>query len=490
MKKFLKLAHTLSFALLLVLNVKTSDIAVETTTTTTNKHEPNLASQVTKTRKDWNLLVYMAANNNLHQFALNNIDQMKKIGSTKSINVLIQFDELGEADVCRYFVEQNKLNVLDIQSHHAGVTTGTPESLFNFLKWGIETFPANNNAVILWNHGSGIKDPSIWGRFLLKHRSELYIFNDESKLFELNHQIIKNRSIENIVIQEMEEGLMEKGIAFNDTFHTYLTNQDLKYALEEVVNKVLGGKKIDVLCMDACLMAMVEVGSQVKNTAKYMVCSEEVEPGGGYNYKYLLTPFTTGTLTPEEFAKHVVAAYEKEYASNYAEYTQSAFNLDHISTIETHVFNLVKSLITLIKADPAVFCKLITSIRNSETYTQEFYDTDYIDVCTFLRSLNDTLSSAKVVNKIKPELASTVKIVQNIAISCVNSIQNLIIKNTYGPVLKNAFGMAIYFPKRSLHPSYIKTVFDQNTKWSQFLNTYLTTKAQPLDSTNLKIREY
>lgn len=489
MKKFSKSLQALFLALLFTIDVSASN-DTDRTKTLTSITTTSSSNHITKARKDWNLLIYMAANNNLHAFALNNIEQMKKVGSTDNINVLVQFDELGGTNVCRYFVEKNKLNTLDAQSHNIGVTTGTPESLFNFIKWGIETFPANHQAVILWNHGSGIKDPSIWGKFLLKHRDELYIFNDESKLFELNHQIIKHKNIKNIIQHQIEEDLVEKGIAFNDTFHTYLTNQDLKYALEDIVNRVLGGKKIDLLCMDACLMAMVEIGDQVKNAVKFMVCSQEVEPGGGYQYKYVLKPFIDNSLTPEEFAKHVVAAYQKEYAMNYAEYTQSAFNLDEINPVESDMFNLTQSLISLVKASPETYCKLIKKIRNSTVYTQEFYDTDYIDLCTFLNSLNQLMSGKDFANKIKPELAGVVNCAITSALSCLNNMQNLIIKNTYGPLLKNAFGAAIYFPKRNLHPSYFKTVFDQNTKWSQFLTAYLTTKAQmATDKAQLKARD-
>ena len=39
-----------------------------------------------------------------------------------------------------------------------------PENLYDFAKWAITNYPAKHQALILWNHGSGIEDPHIWGK--------------------------------------------------------------------------------------------------------------------------------------------------------------------------------------------------------------------------------------------------------------------------------------------------------------------------------------
>jgi hypothetical protein len=443
------------------------EIKLLTSTTLTDTCKP-----VTRAKKDWTLLVYMAANNNLHEFALKNISQMLKVGSTNTINLLVQLDELGKTEVFRYYIEKDNAKILDVQAHNVNFTSGYPDSLYNFIKWGVKNFPANHIAVALWNHGSGIKDPSKWSKFLLKHRDDLYAFNSESNLYELNREIAKNRDVLNL-----------RGIAFNDSFRTYLTNQDVKDVLERVVYTDMHGQKIDGLFCDACYMGMFEYASQIKNAVNFMTGSMEVEPGRGYNYGYVLAPFENGTLSPEEFAKHIVTAYEYEYDGLYADYTQSAFNLDYVSVIENLMSELSLLLCDLLKNEPTVFGKLLNNIRNSEL-SLEFYDRDYIDMCFFLQNLNEQLSDQDFVLKINSDFIPAVEQIKQVSIQCLNKMQNFIVKSVAGSSFQNAFGVSFYFPKRTMHESYFKTVFDKNTKWSQFLNKYISTKSK---TTNMSL---
>lgn len=435
-----------------------------TSTTVTSTGDP-----IYRARKEWTLLVYLAANNNLQKFALKNLTQMLSVGSTEHINVVVQLDELGAFSIYRYYITKGLAKLLDVQLHNVGVTSGTPESLYNFIKWGIQNFPSDNIALDLWNHGSGIKDPNIWGKFLLKHRDDLYVFNSESNYYELDHQIRRHRDIKS----KIWEDFLSRGIAFNDTFHTYLTNQDLKYALEGVVKNEMGGRKFDVLCMDACHMAMIEVGSQIKNTAKFMVGSQEVEPGGGYNYEYVLAPFADGSLSPEEFAKHIVKSYDMEYQDYYSEYTQSAYNLTHISKIEDCMALIAKNLSNLLKADAKNVGRLLKTIRNSNLLTQEFYDKDYIDLVCFLKNLDSELSEPAFTKKINANLMPLVAETKQALESCLTQMQNFIIQNAAGTSLPEAFGVSLYYPKHKIHDSYFKTIFDQITNWSGFLRLFV-----------------
>ena len=48
------------------------------------------------------------------------------------------------------------------------------------------------------------------------------------------------------------------------------------------------GRKLDVLGLDACLMAMGEVGYQSKGSASFMIGSEQTEPAEGWPYTAVL----------------------------------------------------------------------------------------------------------------------------------------------------------------------------------------------------------
>ena len=54
-------------------------------------------------------------------------------------------------------------------------------------------------------------------------------------------------------------------------------------------------KKLDFLGFDACLMGTVETAYSIKDKANYLIASEEIEPGTGWNYKKLLNQLSKDT---------------------------------------------------------------------------------------------------------------------------------------------------------------------------------------------------
>src|SRR2546422_617737 len=114
--------------------------------------------------KDWNFMVCMANNNNLHRYGIQNFKQMMKSGSSKSLNVLLQMDEYGQHNCSRFLIEPNAPLLVEKLTQSPYCISGTPENLFHFASWGITSYPSKHTLMVLWNHGAGIKDPQIWGK--------------------------------------------------------------------------------------------------------------------------------------------------------------------------------------------------------------------------------------------------------------------------------------------------------------------------------------
>ena len=68
----------------------------------------------------WTWLVYMAGDNNLQGAGNDDLAEMKKVGSTADVNVIVQFDT-EQNTTTRYLVEKNKLKTLQTM---AGVDCG------------------------------------------------------------------------------------------------------------------------------------------------------------------------------------------------------------------------------------------------------------------------------------------------------------------------------------------------------------------------------
>ncbi|MBS1988354.1 hypothetical protein JST56_05150 [Candidatus Dependentiae bacterium] len=424
--------------------------------------------------KDWNLIVYMAANNNLHRFALHNFRQMLRIGSTEHINVLLQIDEFGESEVTRFYVEQNNATIHETISNTTEAISGTPESLYGFLRWAIKSFPAKHHAVLLWNHGSGIKDPSIWGKYYGGNRDKFFYKNPKTGLLQVRK---KSSQLSNDNNQ-----YNNKGIAFNEVHQTYINNQELRLCLEKTCTELLGSKKIDIIFMDACHMGMIEIASKLKKVSDYLVGSEEIEPGTGYNYTFLLEPFLRKSLSPSEFAQHAVLAYQAEYIDAFADFTQAAISLKNFEIMEQKFFNFSAKLLNFISKNHDNFMT-IRRIRKSNRDTSEFFDEDYIDLRHFLKSVITMLQNNK--NFVHKDNGSDgddddddfnellANNLEEAAVECITEYDRKIIASTTGVNLPRAGGFAVYFPKKLVHHSYFKTIFSQSTLWSDFISDFV-----------------
>lgn len=416
-------------------------------------------SKLSSVEADWTFLVYIAANNNLRRYAIDNVYQMTRVGSNEHVNVIILLDEYEEKKLARYRITFDGIvKESEITNSNAAIT-GTKESLYDFVDWTVKKYPANHYCLVLWNHGSGIKDPSMWGRYITSYRDDFF------KQGPNNHLTI-DRTPRDFKAEDCSRYITDRGICFNDTYNTYLTNQDLVEVLDKVYTKVLRSRKLDIICMDACLMAMVEMASQISPYVNYFVASQEVEPGSGYNYALVLSPFIDKTLSPSAFAEYIVHAYALNYESRYADYTQSAMNLDFTDSLDEAMSELA-----------AAFTYMLTTANLSEetvtfledirmgNATLEFEDSDYIDLGLFLKTL------------IKASYSITMGNYREIIIGAaedgLRSIDRLVFANRTGINLRKATGVSIYFPRYTLHSSYEHTDFSKKTGWGRMLSLYL-----------------
>lgn len=428
--------------------------------------------QELKTKKTWNFIVYMAANNNLHSYALKNLNQMMQVGSNSAVNIIVQIDGLQQRKIKRYYVHKNNLIVLAEESSTGVLPSGTPESLFNLVDWTIKNFPADYNAVVLWNHGSGIKDPTMWGKTLMHSRDELFVFNDDSGKLELSRTLCAEFSLS-------EEELKKRGIAFNDAHRTYINNKELREVMQKIQTVSLGGKKLDAVFFDACHMGMAEIGYKLSSSVSFMAGSAEVEPGSGYNYASILQGCYNG-ITPKDLTRHVVAMYGQEYNSLYGELTQIGLNLEMLQKTKTIWANFSTALNMCIRdvINPdktKSFANMLKALRTNQTSTTEFADNDYIDIQHFLTSLlqvcnNLTSSDNPLATTHKQKIKVLKQAIQELQAALFNQI---IIQSSCGASLSKACGLAIYFPKFYVHSSYPKTTFDKEANWSGFLQSYI-----------------
>lgn len=413
--------------------------------------------------KEWTFITYMAADNDLAHFARRNLVQQTAIGSSATVNVVTQLDTRMEGNkkvTKRYYIEQGKLILTNIDDPATQkMDSGSPQTLIDCIRWAVKNYPARHYALILWNHGTGIIDI---GRARMINASNLFNYNTHKGIFELDRSIHFLELIEALQAQDL------RGICFDDSTGHYLTNQDLEQALSYACTSLLNGKKLDIIAFDACLMAMLEVADIVKKYAHYMVSSQEVELGTGYNYQTVLATLDQAKEN-RAFAKNIVAAYDKTYERVTGDYTQSAIDLSLLGALETNVDAVAQLLIECIQNQKGTAVTEAIKTSRHKLLCTHFDEPSYIDLHHFFSNI---LSNLKLFTfgTPQPNLISMLrqKLQEGLAL-----IDRAVIANVAGKNLKQARGVSIYFPERAIHPSYPRTNFATSNTWYAFLRSYL-----------------
>lgn len=167
---------------------------------------------------------------------------------------------------------------------------GLPETLASFLAFCDENYPAEHNALILWDHGGG----PLWGY----GSDELY-------------------DSDSLLLDEMR---------------TAMNASPFKGGEE--------GKKLDLIGFDACLMASMESMSIWQDYADYYVGSEELEPGDGWDYSFLKA--LEESSDTENLTKSIISKFESYYegkkSANYnPDLTLSCVDLSRIGNVNEKV---------------------------------------------------------------------------------------------------------------------------------------------------------
>jgi hypothetical protein len=226
----------------------------------------------TTARAKWTFLVYMAGDNNLDGPALWDIAEMAKAGSTKDVHILVQLDRLEDQKTRRFRITQGGGFKKDCIETFSETNTGDPQILYSFAKWAVDKYPADRYALILWNHGSGWWEDAKSRAAGTAGTGKARRGGSRQPLFHHLHQ---------------PNSQAHRSICYDDTSGgDALDNRELRVVLAGIC--ALLGRKIDLLGMDACLMNMVEVAYQLRDSVNFIVGSEIEEPFDGWPYAEIL----------------------------------------------------------------------------------------------------------------------------------------------------------------------------------------------------------
>ncbi len=358
----------------------------------------------------WTVLAYVAGDNNLERYAVEDIQEMAKVGTGGNLKIAVQLDRSlkysqASLDGVPNFKGTKRLRVDKdkvVEMQDVGNPDGTqPATVADFIKWGIATFPSDHYAVVLWDHGSGWKgcceDESSPGR-------------DWTPL------------------NDIAEGL--------------------RLGLEGS-----GRTKYDLIGFDQCLMASIEVAHAIQPYGKVMVASAETEPGPGWDYEPFMRAIANNpAIDAAGVGKAIADSYS--VSANDSEHTMSVVDLEKIPALVQSIDTLSDTL------GPAAAVReswmpMARSRANAEKYGSSGFGDPLaaIDLGNFIDGLGATPAY-------KPN-TDAVRAAMNAAV--VYKVQ--------GPGHGNHTGLSIHLPEKAAKPEYLEVGYGK-TRWPGFIANY------------------
>jgi hypothetical protein len=421
------------------------------------------------TKKTWTVLVYLAGDNDLDGAGVVDLGEMKRVGSNARVNIVAQFDRAGKnAATKRYFLRKGTTLAKDVVASLGETNMGDPNVLQDFLAWGAKNYPAQRYMVVIWNHGAGWDDENIYRS--VRRGLKRNVAYKKSAVGETVRgaagavpmarvRAMSKRPFKRALFSTtIQQAVQKRAIAFDDQAEDFLDNIELKRVLT-AAKKTFGGK-IDVLGMDACLMNMVEVAYQVRNTAQVLVGSQEVEPADGWPYHTVLRELARKPdVTPAEVANVIVARYLASYKPNEG-VTQSALDLSASTRLEGAIDKLSASLLKELPGE-ATQIAVMRARRGARDYETRDY-VDLVHFCQLLRKYSASAAVQGACSGVEDAAARTFVLASGFK----------------GASVTNSNGVSIYFPGETISPLYAKLDFAKNNKWNEFLRAYLDAVGQ------------
>lgn len=207
---------------------------------------------------NWNLFVYMAADNNLSQNGKQQINEMEAVAQAAELNIILQADFPEGAK--RYQIKQDyspSMITSPVLQDLGYIDSGYWKTLNDFLIWGRKKYPAQRNMLVIWGHGNS------WFK-----EGEKWVATDNSS-----------------------------GNAIG------VANKDLQKALSDTGHW-------DILLFDACSMQSLEVLSEVKDYCSYLIGSEDLLPARGFPYGSIIPILDQ---SPAQIAAQIPPLFRESY---------------------------------------------------------------------------------------------------------------------------------------------------------------------------------
>jgi len=306
---------------------------------------------------------------------------------------------------CRFLYSGDRLQLIEKKP---SANMGRSETLADFLRFCRTNYPADHEAVILWDHGGG----SVGG-----------------------------------VICDEKYGMDSMDLL------------DVRRALEAVYEPNEKKPPLDLIGFDACLMATIETAASLRGIARYLVASEELEPGCGWEYAGMMQALADQPrLNAARLGKAICDAYAAgcNAVGQAWDITLSCIDLTRIDPLLAAWHNVGVEALAAASNNPSFFGAYGRSAEAAKKYGPNERDRGF----TGMLDPGDLVRGAA---QVLPETAAALEAAFN---ECV-------VYKINGPYRMDNAGLACYYPLGLDEDDYDKYVAISTSRAHDYLYEYL-----------------
>lgn len=388
---------------------------------------------------DWTILVYMVPDEKVESALVQNVKDMARVGSTDQVNVLVQFDR-ARGQATRYHIRANGEDPIE---NLGEVNMGDPQTLYNFITWGLKRCPARRVALIINSHGSGWESYSGPGS-------------------TSSGQPGSDGDIRQLLPAGVNLNDFQQAIAYDDDPKDCLTLIEIRRVLEKIRNH-RNNEPIDLLIADACLFSMLETLAEMQGVVKVVEASASTIPASGIFYKgFIRTLQNDPTMDGEKLADVIAEGFIR---NSRGDNILSAFRTSHAIGILDRLDQLIRRIGESGQRP---------GIQNLITYggSDKYWD---------LKRMAESIEAGKTTLT----KASNWKEIQQAATNLLSAISEARVSTWYSGSFaeRKAGGLAIYWPEadryRKFRPYYKTLRMSREHLWDEFVDFH--TLKQPLE---------
>ena len=239
------------------------------------------------------LLVYMCGTD-LQDAACDDLYEMAQVEAGDAVNMVVLAGGANEWDYEELTAGSRTFTVIrdgyfEELEDWGEASMGSPESLEEFLSYGMAEYPADRMIVVLWDHGAGSE-----GGICFDETAD----DDSLTIVEINE-----------VLASLEQSVPD--------FH------------------------INIFGCDACMMATYEMAAMLSHyPIDYFVASEELEPGTGWYYTGWLEMLKDDpAMSDADLCGSIIESFMEDGLANDPDdyLTLSAVDLSQVGALEQHM---------------------------------------------------------------------------------------------------------------------------------------------------------